>query len=584
VPPDKYEESNPEFFSMREDGTRPAITAYGSQLCLSNPELFNTLVENLRELISERPHLKYWSVSQEDSGPGANHCFCDGCIDLMERYGGDRERSSGAFIYFVNKVAREFPDYMISTLAYRFTREAPDNITPEPNVNIMLCNIESQRHKPVYETDPAFSKDLENWGRIAGDILIWDYNVQFSNYYAPFPNLHTIKPNINFFTDNNVNALFMQGNGFVGGEMAELRAYLISKLMWNPDADDDAIIDDFLDGYYGAAGRYIRQYIDTMRHALLESGHGLEIYTGPPVAKDTYLTAEMMDEYKRLFDKAEKAVKGDAELLGRVRIARMPIMYAEIQIGSTETDTPRSLYKRIENGRLAVKPEAEALLHQFVALCKEKGVTHLKEPGLTPDEYLEIYNRVFNKINEVSNSISYNKKIVPVTLPASHTRRTMGGLFIDWYEGLEALTRGHIVPFAYLPWSNVSHNWVGYEGEHMSFILDLGEVMPVESVNMYFYARRHNQSREFLPEYVAYSTSLDGENFSESLQVVNPYKRDEAYEVNERSFFEHSFKADMGNRKARFIKVHAENILHCPSWHLSSGSPAIIVSDAIVVK
>ena len=105
-----------------------------------------------------------------------------------------------------------------------------------------------------------------------------------------------------------------------------------------------------------------------------------------------------------------------------------------------------------------------------------------------------------------------------------------------------------------------------------------------ESVKMYFYARRHNQSREFLPEYVAYSTSIDGENFSESLNVVNSHKRDEAYEVNERTFFEHSFKADMGYRKARFIRVHAENILHCPPWHLSSGYPAIIVSDAIVVK
>ncbi len=90
VPPDKYQETNPEFFSMHEDGTRPTITAYRSQLCLSNPEVFNTVVENLRERMAERPHLRYWSVSQEDSGPGANHCFCDGCIDLMERYGGDR--------------------------------------------------------------------------------------------------------------------------------------------------------------------------------------------------------------------------------------------------------------------------------------------------------------------------------------------------------------------------------------------------------------------------------------------------------------------------------------------------------------
>ena len=70
----------------------------------------------------------------------------------------------------------------------------------------------------------------------------------------------------------------MQANGNYWGEMSELRAYLISKLLWNPEADADAIIDDFVNGYYGNAGPYIRQYIDTMRYALIESGHHLGIF------------------------------------------------------------------------------------------------------------------------------------------------------------------------------------------------------------------------------------------------------------------------------------------------------------------
>ncbi len=247
---------------------------------------------------------------------------------------------SGSVIYFVNKVAKAIPDKIISTLAYWYTRKAPQNITIEPNVNIMLCNIESRRQAPVYETDPAFSKDLKDWGALTNDILIWDYNIQFTNFFDPFPNLYTLKPNIKFYTDNHVNALFMQANSEPAAEMALLRSYMICKLMWNPDADEKMIMDEFLNGYYGAAGPYIRQYIDSMHEALVKSGMQLNIFGDPVDAKEAYLSAEMMPQYNNIFDNAEKAVSNDPELLRRVQVARLPIMYAAIQIGRTEIDTP----------------------------------------------------------------------------------------------------------------------------------------------------------------------------------------------------------------------------------------------------
>ncbi|NLA49290.1 MAG: DUF4838 domain-containing protein [Bacteroidales bacterium] len=37
---------------------------------------------------------------------------------------------------------------MISTLAYQYTRQAPLNLRPLDNVNIMLCSIEMRRDMP----------------------------------------------------------------------------------------------------------------------------------------------------------------------------------------------------------------------------------------------------------------------------------------------------------------------------------------------------------------------------------------------------------------------------------------------------
>ncbi|HQT91391.1 MAG TPA: DUF4838 domain-containing protein, partial [Candidatus Kryptobacter bacterium] len=113
VPAAEYFGSHPEYFS--EQGGRRIPSG---QLCLSNPNVLDTLVTNLRVMMAKQPEARYWSVSQNDN---FNECQCDSCKALDEKYGG----SSGAMIHFVNQVAAQFPDKTISTLAYQYTRAAP---------------------------------------------------------------------------------------------------------------------------------------------------------------------------------------------------------------------------------------------------------------------------------------------------------------------------------------------------------------------------------------------------------------------------------------------------------------------------
>src|SRR5690606_32174716 len=115
---------------------------------------------------------------------------------------------------------------------------------------------------------------------------------------------------------------------------------------------------------------------------------------------EAFLSAEKMAKYKELFDQAENAVKNDPELLQRVRVARLPIMYAEIQIGRTEIDTPRSMYRHADDGTITAKPEMKALVEQFVAGCKKEEVALVRERAGTPDHFLESYNRIFKNMEE----------------------------------------------------------------------------------------------------------------------------------------------------------------------------------------
>ncbi len=297
------------------------------QLCLSNPEVYDLVVKGLRERMTEKPEALYWSVSQNDTYKA---CKCDNCKKEYDEYGG----YSGAMVHFVNKVAAEFPDKVISTLAYQYTRSAPDNIKPADNVNIMFCSIECNRSRPLTSDSlsAGFRKDTEDWCKLTDNIFMWDYVVQFRNLVSPFPNLRVLQPNIQYFRDNGMQMMFQQGSGGLISEFVELRTYIIAKLLWNPDADVDAIIDDFVEGYYGPAGKYIRQYIDTMHDALDQSGGDLGIYGYPYDGINTYLTPELIKTYESIFDEAEKAVKNKPDYLERVRIARLPLEFAILDI------------------------------------------------------------------------------------------------------------------------------------------------------------------------------------------------------------------------------------------------------------
>jgi hypothetical protein len=561
VPSKEHGETHPEYFSLINGVRRP-----GTQLCLSNPEVLKMLIDSLKARIAEKPEAKYWSVSQDDND---RYCSCEKCVALNTQYG---SVPSGSIIWFVNQVARAIPDRIISTLAYWYSRKAPKNIQIEPNVNIMLCNIESSREAPVYITDKAFSNDLRDWGALSKNILIWDYNIQFTNFVSPFPNLFTIKPNIKFYTENHVTALFMQANNEPSAEMALLRSYLIANLMWDPEADEQALINDFLNGYYGAAGKFIRQYIDAMQESLVKSGMRLSIFGDPIEAKESYLSYEMVMRYNQLFDQAEKSAQDDSVLLNRVQTARLPLMYAQIQIGRTEVDTPRSMFYKNAKGLIAVKTSMISLVNTFVSRCQRDHIKLLRERSGTPEHYLSSYQRIFDAVAQVEQYLSHGKKVLSLTPVAQGSKPAA-----SFTDGLFA---------SFESWQNPDQNWIQYSGEHMDVVLDLEKLCPVHSIQLDFLNPQAQPDWHLfsLPKFVSYSFSKNGTDYPETFQLDNPHNPNPIENPDIKSISILPFRKEFQQPIiARYIKIHAENWLRSPAWHIRSGSPFSIYCDQIVV-
>ena len=331
LPSSVYGKEHPEYYSYFKGKRHPGKA---SQWCLSNPEVFEIVAQRVDSIFKANPDKHIMSVSQNDGN--YTNCTCDDCKAIDDYEGA----LSGSIITFLNKLAARFPDKEFSTLAYLYTMNPPKHVKPLPNVNIMLCDIDCDREVTLTEnaSGKEFVKAMEGWSKITNNIFVWDYGINFDNYLAPFPNFHILQDNIRLFKKNHATMHFSQIAGSRGGDFAELRAYLVSKLMWNPEVNVDSLMKHFLHGYYGEAAPYLYQYIKIMEGALIGSGQRLWIYDSPVSHKYGMLKSALMRRYNHLFDLAEKAVAPKPDFLKRVQRARLPIQYSELEIARTETE------------------------------------------------------------------------------------------------------------------------------------------------------------------------------------------------------------------------------------------------------
>ena len=367
IDPEKWFDTHPEYFSL-VDGKR---LKERTQLCLTNPDVLRITIEKVREALKKRPNHRLISVSQND---WYNNCTCSDCKKIDEEEGS----AAGSLIWFVNQVAEaiepEFPDVIVDTLAYQYTRPAPKHIRPRKNVCVRLCSIEScfahpldqcdDEHRKVTRPDGTtsrFIQDLRDWAKVCDRVYIWDYTTCFSHYPMPYPNWNVLQPNMQSFAENNVKGVFEQACMAIGGstDFNELRAYLLAKLMWNPDCDVELHKKEFMDHYYGEAAPYLNKYLKVQTDKVEKDNIHIGFNSQTNLA---YLADDMLDLYEEIFNEAEKAANGNPILMVRVAKARLSIRWV-----------------RLKNDAMLKNKKDPAEIHRFFDDWKAHGLTRIEE-------------------------------------------------------------------------------------------------------------------------------------------------------------------------------------------------------------
>jgi len=336
----------------------------------------------------------------------------------------------------------------------------------------------------------------------------------------------------------------------------ELRQYIIAKLLFNPDEDVDAIINDFVGGYYGPAAKHIQNYITTMHDALDSSGGNLGIYGYPYDGIKTYLTPELIIKYEKIFDLAEAAAEDYPDYLERVQTARLPLEFAILDISLRNVNDDLSWFT-MTDGNWKPKEDMLKRLDIFTARAKMAGVNRYWEHGNYPDDYHQTVKRFV--LSSMQNHEAFNK---PVELLTNSSEKYPVGGGKALTDGLKGINDYHF-------------NWLGFEGPDLEVIIDLAEEKTVEKIEVDFL--QEIKSWVFLPLYLEAFGSIDGENW-----YPLGKKLKQSDEQRESTFIE-TFEIIPEASVARYLKVHAKNRGLCPDWHPGATYPAWIFVDEVVV-
>ena len=381
VPEETWFESHPEYFALQEDGSRRA-----TQLCLSNPDVIAQAKKDVRaraeEAYDPEAALNILSVTQDDN---FDYCTCENCTKIADQYGGQ----SGLMLWFVNQIAEDiepdYPDLVVDTFAYQYTRQAPVGITARDNVCVRLCSIECcfshPLNDPACEINAAFMKDLQDWGKICSRLYVWDYVTNFTQALCVFPNFNVLRSNIDTFRANKVVGIYEEGAYYAdpaGTEFYDLRAYLLSVLMRDEMTaeEEQAARQGFLEAYFGGeqSAAAVSEILDVCTSAAgNEQGH-LFIYSNAKYSMFG-LTDENVRRVNELWQIALSAAKENVDdaAVARIENARLSWRYYE-------ACTQKGEFRGLLPGLPRVGE-----MKKLISDLKAAGITRYNE-GLTLDQ------------------------------------------------------------------------------------------------------------------------------------------------------------------------------------------------------
>lgn len=273
---EKYHVEHPEWFALQHNGSRD-LSKLGperARLCKSNLALIDALArDKIAEL--DRSGAKSISLAPNDGGQ-ASFCVCDECRKLDPPNGRKtmlwdmtskprREYEYVALtdrmVWFWNqlaaRIAAKHPDAQLTVYAYSAYKAPPVREKLHPSLAVGFVGMNYTR-----EADRAQARaDWDAWSAATGKIY-WRPNLLLFARREGTPALyaHKLGEDLRYFAHRSL--LGTDFDSCMHHWATEgVNYYVLARLLWDPDADVDAILDDYCQSGFGSAWRDVRRYL-----------------------------------------------------------------------------------------------------------------------------------------------------------------------------------------------------------------------------------------------------------------------------------------------------------------------------------
>jgi hypothetical protein len=379
---EKYKETEPGIFALLPNGRRgPQKSDHADfvKMCVSNPRLWKLQLAPIKKYAHEGAR-GLWLNACENDGSGG-FCTCPRCrawdadpnaglpparavedgsdVDADARQAGGSELPdslSDRYARWYNELAtraRELdPDARVIAYAYSRYRSPPAKIERiEPNVWIGYVGFNAYPRPAAYRQTSI--DEWSGWSRLGATVFLRSNSLFYCGEGAPYVVSHQLAEDFKFQVANGLRATdfdCLQGYWSTTGPTY----YVLARLLWDTDADPDAVLDEFYDAF-GPMRAVVKEYFDYWEDFTTDLGNDPAFFE--------LTRAERMQTYAKVYDDA--ALSKAQAILAKAR----PLLpeasedqrerFRNVELG---LEHGRLLAAALADGKTSNGPEGERLL------------------------------------------------------------------------------------------------------------------------------------------------------------------------------------------------------------------------------
>ncbi|WP_439131619.1 DUF4838 domain-containing protein [Polaribacter sp.] len=281
-----------------------------SQFCFTSSDLFNYVNKSVKNIYDSDHALNKYMILPNDNNIV---CTCNTC----KAVGNTTKDAAPAVFTFLNKLAQKNRKSTFFTAAYVTVKNVP-KFSTETNTGLFYSTIDIQKGIPIQNTKnfKQFDSDIKKWKKYVNNVYIWDYTVNFDNYFDIYPTLKTTQQNLKLYKKLGVNGVFLHGSEYSYSTFQNCKTTIFAKLLWNVDINiDDEITTYFSNQYSKKLANLLTNYLTFIDEAFLLSNKELSIYSGIDETVRKYLDPKVFFEFYNEFDTYTESNKFDKEYL-----------------------------------------------------------------------------------------------------------------------------------------------------------------------------------------------------------------------------------------------------------------------------